>query len=256
MNGDSRGIGAIIIGDEITLGRRQDKHFAKIVELLAARGLTLDWALYHGDNRARLTETLRRSFACGDIVFSCGGIGNTPDDHTRQAAAAASGAELVLHPDAEREIRGRYAEIGREVTDYALDMGRFPAGSRIIPNPFNRIPGFSRGDHHFVPGFPQMAWPMIEWVLDTCYADRFNRRPSAEAAILVWKGIESALTPLMLKIEAEFSGLKVFSLPFLGSADVGRHVELGVRGNPQQVPAAMELMRREVMALGYAYDDK
>jgi molybdopterin-biosynthesis enzyme MoeA-like protein len=244
------GIGAIIIGDEITLGRRQDKHFAKIVELLAARGLTLDWALYHGDNRERLADVLRRSFASGDIVFSCGGIGNTPDDHTRQAAAAAAGVDLVLHPDAEHEIRARYAEIGREVTDYALDMGRFPAGSRIVPNPYNRIPGFSRGDHHFVPGFPQMAWPMIEWVLDTCYADRFNRRPSAEAAILVWKGIESKLTPLMLKIEAEFPGLKVFSLPFLGSADVGHHVELGVRGAPEQVPAAMALMRREVTGLG------
>jgi len=250
------GIGAIIIGDEITLGRRQDKHFAKIVELLAARGLTLDWALYAGDNRARLTDTLRRTFAAGDIVFSCGGIGNTPDDHTRQAAAAAADVELVLHPDAEREIRARYAEIGRDVTDYALDMGRFPAGSRIIPNPFNRIPGFSRGDHHFVPGFPQMAWPMIEWVLDSYYAERFNRQPSAEAAILVWKGIESKLTPLMLKIEVEYPGLKVFSLPFLGSADVGHHVELGVRGDPQQVPAAMELMRREVRELGYAYDEK
>jgi len=256
MNGNTPGIGAIIIGDEITLGRRQDKHFAKIVELLAARGLTLDWALYAGDNRARLTETLRRSFATSDIVFSCGGIGNTPDDHTRQAAAAALDAELALHPDAEREIRGRYAEIGREVSDYALDMGRFPAGSRIIPNPHNRIPGFSWGDHHFVPGFPQMAWPMIEWVLDTYYADRFNRRPSAEAAILVWEGIESALTPLMLRIETEYPGLKVFSLPFLGSAELGRHVELGVRGTPEQVPAAMALMRREVAELGYDFTDK
>ncbi len=256
MSNATQGIGAIIIGDEITLGRRQDKHFTKIVELLAARGLTLDWALYHGDDRARLTETLRRTFATGDIVFSCGGIGNTPDDHTRQAAAAAAGVELALHPDAEREIRGRYAEIGREISDYALDMGRFPAGSRIIPNPFNRIPGFSWGDHHFVPGFPQMAWPMIEWVLDTCYADIFNRRPSAEAAILVWQGIESALTPLMLRIEAEYPGLKVFSLPFLGSAEVQRHIELGVRGAPEQVPAAMETMRRSVGELGYSCNEK
>lgn len=251
-----QGIGAIIIGDEITLGRRQDKHFSRIVELLAARGLTLDWALYAGDDRARLTEILRRTFGAGDIVFSCGGIGNTPDDHTRQAAAAAAGVELALHPDAEREIRGRYAEIGREVSDYALDMGRFPVGSRIIPNPFNRIPGFSWCDHHFVPGFPQMAWPMIEWVLDTYYADRFNRRPSAEAAILVWKGIESALTPLMLRIEAEYPGLKVFSLPFLGSEEVGRHVELGVRGAPGQVAPAMTVMRQGVADLGYAFTEK
>lgn len=250
------GIGAIIIGDEITLGRRQDKHFARIVELLAARGLTLDWALYAGDNRQRLTGILRRSFAAGDIVFSCGGIGNTPDDHTRQAAAAAAGVALALHPDAEREIRGRYAETGRQISDHALGMGRFPAGSRIIPNPFNRIPGFSWGDHHFVPGFPQMAWPMIEWVLDTRYAELFNRRPAAEAAILVWQGIESALSPLMLRIEAEYPGLKVFSLPFLGSAEVQRHVELGVRGAPEQVPAAIQAIRRGVGELGYAWDEK
>ena len=101
-----------------------------------------------------------------------------------------------------------------------------------------------------------MAWPMIEWVLDSYYADRFNRWPSAEAAILVWKGIESALTPLMLKIEAEYPGLKVFSLPFLGSAEVRRNIELGVRGDPGQVPAAMELMRREVGALGYKFSEK
>ena len=251
-----KGIGAIIIGDEITLGRRQDKHFPKLVEILAARGLVLDWALYVGDDRQRLTDTLRRTFAGSDIVFSFGGIGNTPDDHTRQAAAAAAGVELALHPDAEREIRERYAEIGREVTGFALDMGCFPAGSRIIPNPFNRIPGFSRGDHHFVPGFPQMAWPMIEWVLDTRYADCFNRRPTAEAAILVWNGIESALTPLMLRVEADHPGVKVFSLPFLGSADVQRHIELGVRGAPEEVPAAMDLVRRGVVELGYRFDEK
>ena len=34
-------IGALIIGDEILRGKRQDKHFAKLVEILAARGLRL-----------------------------------------------------------------------------------------------------------------------------------------------------------------------------------------------------------------------
>jgi molybdopterin-biosynthesis enzyme MoeA-like protein len=101
-----------------------------------------------------------------------------------------------------------------------------------------------------------MAWPMVEWVLDTRYAQCFNRRPSAEAAILVWKGIESALTPLMLRVEADYSGVKVFSLPFLGSEEVQRHIELGVRGVPDQVPAAMEAIRRGVAELGYMFDEK
>lgn len=251
-----KGIGAIIIGDEIMLGRRADKHFPKLIEILGARGLVLDWALHAGDDRQRLTETLRRTLAGDDIVFSFGGIGNTPDDHTRQAAAAATGVELVLHTDAEREIRARFAEIGREVTDLQLGLGRFPAGSRIIPNPYNRIPGFSQGHHHFVPGFPQMAWPMVEWVLDSYYRERFHARPTAEAAILVWQGLEGSLIELMREVEADFSGVKVFSLPFLGSEQVQRHIELGVRGAPEQVPGAMVAIRQGVKELGYSFDEK
>jgi molybdopterin-biosynthesis enzyme MoeA-like protein len=250
------GIGAIIVGDEITRGKREDKHFARLVEILAARGLVLDWALYIGDDRERLTDTLRRTLAGEDIVFSFGGIGNTPDDHTRQAAAAAAGVELKLHPDAEREIKARFAELKFELTETQLALGNFPAGSRIIPNPFNRIPGFSLGQHHFVPGFPQMAWPMVEWVLDSYYSWRFHAKPSDEAAILVWKGSEGALIHLMRSVEAEFPGIKVFSLPFLGSKEVQRHIELGVRGVPEQVQPAMDALRRGVAQQGYAFDEK
>jgi molybdopterin-biosynthesis enzyme MoeA-like protein len=251
-----KGIGAIIIGDEITRGKREDKHFPRLIEILSARGLVLDWALHIGDDRERLTETLRRTLASEDIVFSFGGIGNTPDDHTRQAAAAAAGVDLVLHPDAEREIKARFAELKFELTEMQLALGNFPKGSRIIPNPFNRIPGFSLGDHHFVPGFPQMAWPMIEWVLDSYYSWRFNANPTDEAAILVWKGSEGALIPLMRRVEADFPGVKVFSLPFLGSKDVQRHIELGVRGEPERVPPAMEAIRRGVAELGYSFSEK
>lgn len=256
MSSTIAGIGALVIGDEIMLGRRQDKHFHKLVELLAARGLVLDWALCIGDDRQRLTDALARTLASGDIVFSFGGIGNTPDDHTRQAAAAAAGVKLVLHADAEREIKARFAELKFELTEVQLALGNFPVGSRIIPNPFNRIPGFSLANHHFVPGFPQMAWPMVEWVLDSYYSWRFNSNPKAEAAILVWKGLEGALIPLMRRVEADFTGVKVFSLPFLGSKDIQRHIELGVRGDPQQVPPAMQALRQGVAELGYAFEEK
>jgi molybdopterin-biosynthesis enzyme MoeA-like protein len=141
--------GAIIIGDEILSGKRVDRHFTKIAELLRVRGLRLAWAEYLGDERPRIAATLQRSLAAGEVVFSFGGIGNTPDDHTRQAAAAALGVDLVLHPDAEREIRARF---GAEITDVRLLLGTFPRGVDIIPNPFNRIPGFRVARSPLPPG--------------------------------------------------------------------------------------------------------
>lgn len=251
-----RTYGAIIIGDEIMRGKRQDKHFARLTAILGERGLHLSWAIYLGDERPRLVEVLRRTLATGDVVFCFGGIGVTPDDHTRQAAALAAGVPLELHPDAEREIRARMAEIGQEVTPARLELGTVPRGSRIIPNPFNRIPGFSHGDHHFLPGFPQMSWPMAEWVLATYYADDFRPGAESEAAIIVWEGLEGLMLDLMRQVEADFPGITVFSLPTLGSENIRPHVELGVRGAPAQVALAIEVLRSGVIALGYACADK
>src|SRR6478609_445955 len=138
-------IGLIIIGDEILSGKRQDKHLSKFIELLAARGLSLDWAQYLGDDRAHITAQLRLAFASGDQVISCGGIGATPDDHTRQAAAAALERPLALHPEARELIWQRITQMAAEQGSSAdpehpdtlrrLEMGVFPAGAEIIPNP-------------------------------------------------------------------------------------------------------------------------
>jgi molybdopterin-biosynthesis enzyme MoeA-like protein len=242
--------GAFIIGDEILVGKREDKHLSFVIGALAKRGLRLAWAQYLGDDPQRLSAALKRSFLANETVFSFGGIGATPDDHTRQCAAAALGIGLRLHPDAEREIRGRF---GAETTPQRLAMGEFPEGAVVIPNPVNRIPGFSLREHHFVPGFPQMAWPMVEWVLDTRYRHLFNRDQWGEKSILVFEAGESQLIPAMRQVEAGFKGIKVFSLPSMGADGSRIHVELGVRGEPAQVDPAMDTLRRLVKDAGFPY---
>ena len=244
--------GALVIGDEILVGKRQDKHLSFIIQALAKRGLRLAWCEYYGDDPGRLTAALRRTFELREIVFSFGGIGATPDDHTRQCAAAALGLGLALHPDAEREIRARF---GGEITPQRLMMGEFPVGAEIIPNPFNRIPGFAIREHWFVPGFPQMAWPMLEWVLDTKYRALFDRDRWAEESILVFQAGESQLITAMKEVEAGFPGIKVFSLPAMGEDGSRRHVELGVRGAPAEVGPAMESLRASVRAAGFPFDE-
>ena len=242
--------GALIIGDELLVGKRQDKHLAFLIEALARRGLRLSWALYLGDEPERITAALRRSFAAGDIVFSFGGIGATPDDHTRQCAAAALDLELRIHPEAEREIRGRF---GGETTPQRLAMGEFPEGAEVIPNPVNRIPGFSLREHHFVPGFPQMAWPMVEWVLESRYRPLFERDRWREASILVFEAGESQLIPAMRAVEAQFRGVKVFSLPSIAADGSRLHVELGVRGSPEEVDPALAALKARVGESGFPY---
>ena len=239
--------GAIIIGDEIMSGKRQDKHMAQVVATLGERGLELAWCQYLADEPELITATLRRTLAADDVVFGFGGIGATPDDHTRQCAA---GVVLELHPDAEAEIRARF---GADITPQRLMMGEFPRGSRIIPNPYNRIPGFSLRHHHFLPGFPQMAWPMMAWVLDNWYAGLHAAGRIAESAIVVRGAGESQLIDLMNACLARFPGVKVFSLPHMSEAD--RYIELGVRGETDRIAAAIADLKSGVSALGFRWSE-
>jgi len=252
--------GLIIIGDEILSGKRTDKHLSKTIELLSARGLQLAYADYLGDTPDLITATLTRAFASGDVVFSCGGIGATPDDHTRQCAARALGCELVLHPQAEALILERMQDVAREQgvpyepnrsdNAHRLNMGMFPVGAQIIPNPFNKIPGFycnaspavdglsaAGPGIFFLPGFPVMAHPMMEWALDTHCQQHFVQDAWLEQSVIVFGAMEATLTPLMEDVERRHA-VKVFSLPSVDHPQYGRHIELGVKGTPEAVAPA------------------
>lgn len=242
-------IGVVVVGDEILSGKRVDKHLPHAIEALGRRGLALDWASYAGDDRARLAALFRDSFARGDLVFSFGGIGATPDDRTRQAVAEALGVPLERHPEACAALEARF---GADINPNRAKMAEFPAGARIIPNPFNGVAAFSLRDHHFVPGFPQMAWPMMEWVLDTQYAD-LRREPPVERAIAVYDVGESQLVPLMEENVARFPAVRLFSLPaFL--PDGGRRIELGVRGPRTDADAALDHLVAGVRLAGHRYE--
>ena len=252
----------IIIGDEILSGKRTDKHLPKAIELLSRRGLQVAYAHYLGDDPKRLTAILADAFASGDVVFSFGGIGATPDDHTRQCAAAALGCSLELHPGARDLIWERMRDIAlenghafepdREENVHRLEMGRFPLGASLIPNPYNKIAGFScrglgAGAVHFVPGFPVMAWPMMEWVLDTHYQAYFTQDAHMELSVIVMGAMEATLTPLMQSVQ-DAHPVKVFSLPSVDHPQYGRHIELGVKGAPDAAAAAFEMLKNGLAA--------
>ena len=258
MNQPLPKIRLILVGDEILSGRRQDKHMAHLIKLLAERGLQLGGVEIVPDDQDGITEVLRRSFATPDIVFCCGGIGATPDDRTRQAAAQALGVELALHPEAARLIAERCADLEREgkgsgdmslpENRQRLEMGVFPVGSDIVPNPYNKIPGFFIRDHTFMPGFPVMAWPMMEWTLDHRYSALHHQVERVEHSFIVFEMPESRITPALEELERRWPGVRAFSLPSVGQ---GRpHIDLGVKGDPSAAAEALAFLRAEVLRLG------
>ncbi|MGN8159293.1 competence/damage-inducible protein A [Salinisphaera sp. RV14] len=233
---DNPHIGIILIGDELLSGKRQDKHMPAVIEMLHERGLELAWARLVGDDATLLERTLAETMGADDIVFSFGGIGATPDDRTRQCAARAAGRALEINAAGRDILETRF---GNEAYPNRIHMVEWPAGSEVIPNPINQVPGFSLGDHHFVPGFPRMAWPMVAWVLDTHYAHLHDAERDVEYLVEVFDTPESALIDLMQAVMDAHPAVRVACLP---AADGRRRIEFGVRGRPAPAAAAFDAL--------------
>ena len=157
---------------------------------------------------------------------------------------------MLRHPGAAALIEAKFAEAAYPERIHMADL---PAGSLLIPNPYNQIPGFSLKQHYFLPGFPQMAWPMAQWVLDTYYPQPSDQPPRLlkEQSLRVHATPESTLIPLMRKLTERFRDMKMFSLPHLGSE---KYVELGFRGEGD-IATAMEALKSALQAKGIDYSD-
>ncbi|MBF0369400.1 MAG: competence/damage-inducible protein A [Magnetococcales bacterium] len=236
-------VGLILIGDELLSGRREDRHLSQTLATLEGSGIAIAWVQMVGDERQRLARFLAFSREGKEPVFCFGGIGATPDDHTRQAAGIAWNKPLVRHPVAAQTLVDKF---GEEAFPHRIRMGEFPQGAGLIPNPINDISGFYLDDHHFLPGFPDMAQPMLSWVI----GHRYQQPNSSEVVrgLTVKKAREGDMIPILAEIEERFPGVISFSLP----GGQGSHrIEMGVKGREVlQVESAFQMLQERLREVG------
>ena len=236
---------AVIIGTEILGGRREDRHFPFLRDELLRRGYRLKASYLVEDDPALLASifTLVKNDPAS-VMFSYGGIGATPDDHTRKVAAQVfADGELVLHEEAKRRIEERFKEAAYP---YRINMAKLPKGAKLLHNPINNVPGFFLDDRFFfVPGFPQMAHPMVREALDRFYPHA--PKESLRKSICV-EASENDLMDLMERIppSLEFSSLPAFK-------DGKYYDVLSLAGEPREVERWMAFLVEEIQKRGFDY---
>ena len=207
----------------------------------------MSWVKYIQDDSKSIIQSIKESTNSKTIVFSFGGIGATPDDFTRQAAAEAFDLQLIRNNEAVKLIEEHF---GDEAYPKRVLMADIPDSALLIPNEINKIPGFKINHHHFLPGFPEMAWPMVEWVLNTHYQGLLNQNDFAEASIWINDVSESKLIDLMNEIVKKYPEIKLFSLPKLNPV---KTIELGVKGSSKLVNKAILEIQEKIANLGYEW---
>ena len=239
------GFGLIVVGNEILDGRRRDAHFTTVRTLLTERDLTLTYCLVLPDEPGTLTQQLRWAMARSEPFFCCGGIGGTPDDHTRDCAGAAAGVGVEYHEEGLRILRSRF---GKEATPGRMKMVLFPEGAGLVPNPINQVPGFYIRNGYFLPGFPEMAGPMMAWILDTWYA-RGEERGSASLVLVGAR--EADMVDLMERFVRTHPEVSFSSLP--GFTATGTELHLGLSGPVGPVREGLSDLRAELDKAGIPF---
>ena len=236
-------IHAVIIGDEILSGKREDKHLKHLSRALKNYGLSLSKADYIPDDLEVIRKTIREKI--GSIVFCFGGIGATPDDCTRHAAALAHENPITQNSEAKLLIENQF---GKDAYPKRILMADLPDNAELIPNVINNIPGFLINHHHFMPGFPEMAWPMIDWVINNRYKTLINFKDVEDQSIWLDDVSESMLIDTMNEIQNKNKEIKIYSLPKLRP---NKTLELGVKGASNNVNKAMADLKSHLEKLQF-----
>ncbi len=160
---------SVIIGSELLNGRRSDAHFSFLNSELLKRGWEQKANFVIKDDPKFIEDVFNLVKNDPDaVMFSFGGIGATPDDHTRQCAANVfTDKKLEIHGEAKKCILDRF---GEDAYPHRINMANLPVDAKLLKNVVNNIPAFYLEDRFFfVPGFPSMSHPMIIEALDKLY---------------------------------------------------------------------------------------
>lgn len=150
----------IAIGTEILLGEITDTNSVFMARTLRDIGVNVFYMTTVGDNLQRISDAIDTALDRADIVITCGGLGPTVDDMTRQSVANATHRELVFHQSLFDMIAERFRGFGRvTMTDNNRQQAYLPENAVVIENPVGTAPSFivetDRGVVISLPGVPR-----------------------------------------------------------------------------------------------------
>ncbi|MDQ7035948.1 MAG: competence/damage-inducible protein A, partial [Anaerolineae bacterium] len=132
----------VAIGTEILLGEITDTNSVYIARKFRDVGINLYYMTSVGDNEQRIANALTLALSRADVVITCGGLGPTVDDITRQAVALATDRKLEFHQNLLDEIAARFEQFNAKMTDNNRRQAFLPAGAMTINNPVGTAPSF------------------------------------------------------------------------------------------------------------------
>lgn len=249
----------VTVGDELLAGQVVDTNSTYLAAELTRMGITVSYSLTVSDDLETIRAAMEDGMVRCGLTFVTGGLGPTPDDLTREAAAAFIGSQLTVDPAILDALERHFAILGRAVSSGSERVASVPGGFEILPNSKGTAPGLWRKGENgnvlvLLPGVPHE----MKAIFSDHVVPRITRMEGrTEIAQRTIKAAGVGETVLHAKIESVIhlldSGLKIAYLP-----DVyGVRVRLTISGNnaSERLDTAEKCIRTKLGSVIFGQDD-
>ncbi len=131
----------ITVGDELLVGQEVDTNATYLAAELTRIGVTVSYSLTVGDDRNSIKSAIEQGIHRSRLTFVTGGLGPTPDDLTREAAAEFAGSTLETDKGTIAHVTRHFESLGRKVPDGSERVALVPDGFDVLPNEKGTAPG-------------------------------------------------------------------------------------------------------------------
>jgi nicotinamide-nucleotide amidase len=131
----------IAIGSELLTPHRLDTNSLFLTAELNQIGIRVTHKSVVGDDPDEMRSSFRYALDRADLIISCGGLGPTDDDRTRETVAGMLGRKLLRDEAILLKIQERFRRYGRSMPAINERQAMVPEGATILPNPRGTAPG-------------------------------------------------------------------------------------------------------------------
>jgi nicotinamide-nucleotide amidase len=131
----------IAVGSELLTPDRTDTNSLFLTARLNEAGLQVHRKTVIGDSEQDIAALVGEALSRSEVIVTCGGLGPTEDDLTRQAVSRVLRRPLAVNTELLEEIRGRFASRGLAMPKINERQAQVLQGAEALRNSRGTAPG-------------------------------------------------------------------------------------------------------------------
>jgi len=200
-------IALLSVGTEILLGDTVNTNLASLGQTLYNNGFILSTERTVADDKKLIKDAVNELLQTNDVIITCGGIGPTEDDFTKEVISEMFDLKLIIDEDHLSWMKSRWKSRGMTMPATNIKQAEIPTGATKLNNTNGTSPGIyikNENKHVFIlPGPPREFIPLVIDELVPFLKENFTKVEKDYEFILFFNEAESALAEKIDKFKPE-----------------------------------------------------